>query len=216
MHPIALLLAALLAVSGGAFAQNRPALVNGEPVTGGDVFQAILWQGHIDRCIERVKTLLTGEVFHPKDREPCSGQCPRAQEEAQQIAERIKKRVIADAIEEAAGNKLKLQAAKKLGITVSDAEVEEILAVCAGPGPDGKPDMTTLYSSLKQFNVKPEAVQGIVRVQLAWRKMIRHMRSAGNGFGADPRDATDESFPRRYLQELGQKAIIEYRDSHPE
>jgi peptidyl-prolyl cis-trans isomerase SurA len=210
MHPIALLLAAFLAVPGGAVAQSF-AVVDGEPVTVSDISQVFLWQGGVDGCVDRVKTLLTGEVYHRKDREVRTGG-PRTQEEAQQEAERIKKQLIAEAIEEAINNKLKLQAAKKLGITISDALVEEILTVCAGRGPDGKPDLNALYADLKKWDSnRLESVQGIVRVQLAWRKMIRRIWDEGNSSGADPLDIPDESFSRSYLQELRQKAAIEYR-----
>ncbi len=204
MRPIALLVAAFLATPGGAIAQSA-VVVNGEPLAGDDIHQSLLWQGYTDGCINRLKTLLTGEVYHPKDREVRSGP-PPTQEEAQQEAERIKKLLIADAIEEAISNKLKLWAAKKLGIDISDAEVEKTLAVCADPGPDGKPDMNVLYAGLRKFGNNGLAmILGGIRVQLAWRKVIQQIS------GAEPRDTTYDSSSRSYLQELRQKAIIDHR-----
>ena len=206
-----MLLAALLATPERAIAQNIIATVNGEPVTGEDIRQALLWEGR-DSCIERMKVLFTGKATVHKDREVWTGPRPaQTQEEAQQAAERIKKQVIAEAIEEAIGNKLRLQATKKLGIEISGAQVEETLVVCAAPGPDGKPDMNAVYKDLARTRVKPEQIRKIVSVQLAWRQVIRHISGAGDGPAADPRDSTYESFSRSYLQELRQKASIEYR-----
>ncbi len=134
------MLAALLAAPERAVAQNIIATVNGEPVTGEDMSQVFRWQIG-ESCIERMKVLFTGKATVHKDREVWTGPRPRTQEEAQRMAERIKKQVIAEAIGEAIGNKLRLQAAMKLGIEISGAQIEETLAACAGPGPDGKPDM---------------------------------------------------------------------------
>ena len=210
IHPVVLLLAAFLLAPGGAIAQNVPVRVNGEPLTRSDLVQALDWQLHTDACVERVRTLLTGETYHHTDRQVRSGG-PRTQEEVMQEAERIKKQIIADAYEEAVDNKLKLQAAKSLDITVSDAEVAETLSVCADPSPDGEPDMNGLNAELKKYgNNWPETVRAIARVQLAWRKVIRYQCNSRNRLRADPLDIPDESFSRSYLEELRQKAVIEY------
>jgi peptidyl-prolyl cis-trans isomerase SurA len=117
---------------------------------------------------------------------------PHSQAEAQQVAERIKKELLDEAknrvlseggestrkaaIDSLIEDKLKLQAAKKLDIKVSDAEVEQVLAQragAAGPADGKKPQLAEFYQQFENDGINRKTVQDIIRAQLAWRDVIR-------------------------------------------
>lgn len=220
IHPIALLLAALLAIllalPGSAIAENIVATVKGEPITGDDVAQRMLWQARTVNFGERMKAALASDACR-KHFLPEKAPHPHSQEEAQQIAARIKKEMIGcakrlfseesgdaarkDAIEALIDDKLKLQAAKKLRIGIRYNEVEEALAARAGRGPDrDKPDMNAFYAQFEKDGIRRETIREIIRVELAWRAVIRHISGAGNGSGADPPQDAYENLSRSSLQ----------------
>ncbi len=138
----ALVLASML-TSHPAAAQNIVVLVNDEPITSFDVTQRQRWLARTSGFGERMKALLTGDSVNQRFRQLMMAAQPHSQAEAQQAAERIKKQLIEDAkrrvLAEGGGSsrkividaliedKLKLQAAKKLEIKITDKEVEENL-----------------------------------------------------------------------------------------
>jgi peptidyl-prolyl cis-trans isomerase SurA len=97
---------------------------------------------------DRMKAMLTGDAIKDRFRQMMIAANPRSQAEAEQAAERIKKQLLEDAksrvLSEGGGtsrkavidtlieDKLKLQAAKKLDIKITDKEVEETLAQRVG------------------------------------------------------------------------------------
>jgi peptidyl-prolyl cis-trans isomerase SurA len=134
-----------------ANAQNIIALVNDEPITSFDVDQRQRWIARTNGYGDRLKAALTGDAIKERFRQMMIAANPRSQAEAQQVAERIKKQLVEEtkrhlltdgagatrkaAIEALIEDKLKLQAAKKLDIKITDKEVEEALAQRAGISP---------------------------------------------------------------------------------
>lgn len=189
------LAAALAAVMGPhpATAQNIVVLVNDEPITSFDVSQRQRWAALTGGNFgERMKAHLTGDAVNQRFRQMMMAANPRSQEEAQQAAERIKKELIEDAkrrvladgggstrkaaINSLIEDKLKLQAAKKLDIKISDKEVEENLAARAGgEGAEKKAKLEEFYQRFEKDGIYRKTIQEIFRVQLAWRDAIRRV-----------------------------------------
>jgi peptidyl-prolyl cis-trans isomerase SurA len=188
----ALALAALFAPL-SARAQNIVVLVNDEPITSFDVAQRIRWNALTGGSFgERMKSLLTGDAVNQKFRQLMMAANPRSQEEAQVAAERIKKEIIEDAkrrvLTEGGGStrksaidaliedKLKLQAAKKLDIKITDKEVEENLSARAGgEGKEKKAKLEEFYQRFEKDGINRKTIQEIIRAQLAWRDTIRRV-----------------------------------------
>ncbi len=134
---------ALLAGIPDANAQNVVVLVNDEPITSGDVAQRIRWNARTNGFGDRMKAILTGDDIKERFRKKMIAANPHSQEEAQQLAEKIKKELLEEAknrvLSEGGGtsrktainslieDRLKLQAAKKLDIKITDKEVEQVL-----------------------------------------------------------------------------------------
>jgi len=114
---------------------------------------------------------------------------PRSEAEAKTAAERIKKQLLEDvksrvlsegggtsrkaAVESLIEDKLKLQAAKKLDIKISDTEVEQVLAQRSGGGEGKKPDLSEFYGQFEKDGINRKTIQDVIRAQLAWRDVIR-------------------------------------------
>jgi peptidyl-prolyl cis-trans isomerase SurA len=134
---------ALLGGRGEADAQNIVVLVNDEPITSGDVAQRMRWNARTNGFGDRMKAILTGDAIKERFRQKMIAANPHSQGEAQELAEKIKKELLEDAksrvLSEGGGisrktaidalidDKLKLQAAKKLDIKITDSEVEQTL-----------------------------------------------------------------------------------------
>lgn len=192
---IALLcLPALLLLSvGSAFAQNIVVLVNDEPITTFDIAQRQRWMVRTSGYGERMKAELTGDGIKQRFRQMMIAANPRSQAEAEQVAERIKKQLVEDAkrrvlsggndssrkaaIDSLIEDKLKLQAAKKQSITISDAEVEETLAQRASGGgataSTPKAALAEFYAQFEADGISRKTIQDVIRAQLAWRDLIR-------------------------------------------
>ena len=133
-----------------ANAQNIVVLVNDEPITSGDIAQRMRWNARTNGFGDRMKAILTGDQIKERFRQKMIAANPHSQAEAQELAEKIKKELLEEAknrvLSEGGGmnrksvidslieDKLKLQAAKKLDIKISDKEVEEVLAQRVGAG----------------------------------------------------------------------------------
>jgi peptidyl-prolyl cis-trans isomerase SurA len=186
--PLALLLAASLEVQ----AQNIVVLVNDEPITSFDVAQRARWMARTSGFGDRMKAALTGQGIQDRFRQMMIAAQPHSQAEAQTAAERIKKQLIEDAkhrvLSEAGGatrkaaidalieDKLKLQAAKKLEIKISDKEVEDTLAQRAGgEGAEKKAKLEEFYKQFESDGINRKTIQEIIRAQLAWRDCIRRV-----------------------------------------
>ena len=160
LHPRILLAAggiffALLTGVQQANAQNIAVLVNDEPITSGDVAQRIRWNARTNGFGDRMKAILTGDFIKERFRQMMVQANPHSQAEAEQAAERIKKQLLEDAksrvLSEGGGtsrkaaidalieDKLKLQAAKKLDIKITDTEVEQVLIQRTGGAEEASP-----------------------------------------------------------------------------
>jgi peptidyl-prolyl cis-trans isomerase SurA len=203
-------------------------LVNGEPITTCDVAQRKLWENRTKNFGERMKALLTGDKVKEKFRQKMYAAHPRSQAEAKEAAERIKKELIEEAkkqvlseggatqravIEALIDDKLKLQAGKRLGIEISDREVERNLverAARANAGAyGGKPDLNAFYAKFEADGISRKTVQEVIRAPLAWLAVIRRtcrLRRVEKIY------AEDIIFPCFNLEELRRKAVIEYRE----
>jgi peptidyl-prolyl cis-trans isomerase SurA len=175
---------------GKANAQNIVVLVNDEPITSYDVAQRQRWIARTSGYGDKLKAILTGDGIKERFRQMMIAANPKSQAEAQQVAERIKKQLVEDAktrvltdgsgggrktaIEALVEDKLKLQAAKKLEIKITDKEVEETLIQRMGTPPDGKkPDINIFYQQFEGDGINRKTIQEIIRAQLAWRDVIR-------------------------------------------
>jgi peptidyl-prolyl cis-trans isomerase SurA len=185
----------LLLSAGGAQAQNIIVLVNDEPITSGDVTQRLRWMARTNGFGERMKAELDmknpvkRKALEDRYRQMMIAANPRSEAEAQAAAERIKKQLLEDvksrvlsegggtsrkaAVESLVEDKLKLQAAKKLEIKVSDAEVEQVLGQRAGGAEGKKPDLSEFYAQFEKDGINRKTIQDVVRAQLAWRDVIR-------------------------------------------
>jgi peptidyl-prolyl cis-trans isomerase SurA len=197
-HMIAFSLASLIlagAVSPRpAAAQNIVVLVNDEPITSFDIEQRKRWIALTGGSFgEHMKALLTGDAVNQKFRQMMIAAQPHSQAEAQQAAERIKKQLIENArqqvlssgggtsrqalIDALIEDKLKLQAAKKHEIKITDKEVEESVAARAAANPNlppgQKPDLNAVYQQYEGNGINRKTMQEIIRAQLAWRDVIR-------------------------------------------
>ena len=119
-----------------ANAQNVIVLVNDEPITSGDVAQRLRWNARTNGFGDHMKAILTGDSIKERFRQMMVAANPHSQAEAEQAAERIKKQLLEDAknrvlsdgggtsrkaaIDSLVEDKLKLQAAKKLDIKITD------------------------------------------------------------------------------------------------
>jgi peptidyl-prolyl cis-trans isomerase SurA len=185
------ILFALLTGTPNASAQNVIVLVNDEPITSGDVAQRIRWNARTNGFGDRMKAILTGDAIKERFRQAMIAANPHSQAEAEQAAEKIKKQLLEDAknrvlsdgggtsrkaaIDSLIEDKLKLQAAKRMDIKVSDTEVEQVLGrQAAGGATDGKkPDLSEFYKQFETDGITRKTIQDIIRAQLAWRDVIR-------------------------------------------
>jgi peptidyl-prolyl cis-trans isomerase SurA len=172
-----------------ARAQNIIVLVNDEPITSFDVAQRLRWMARTNGFGDRMKAQLTGDAIKERFRQLMIAANPKSQAEAAQVAERIKKQLIEDAkhrvLSEGGGtsrkaaidalveDRLKLQAAKKFDVKVTDAEVEQTLAQRAGGTEGKKPALNEFYQQFESDGINRKTIQEIIRAQLAWRDVIR-------------------------------------------
>jgi peptidyl-prolyl cis-trans isomerase SurA len=179
----------------GAQAQNIVVLVNDEPITSGDVSQRLRWLARTGGFGDKMKAELDmknpvkRKALEDRYRQLMMAANPRSEAEAQAHAERIKKQLLEEvknrvlsegggttrkaAIESLVEDKLKLQAAKKLDIKVSDSEVEQVLAQRAGSPEGKKPDLTEFYGQFEKDGINRKTIQDVIRAQIAWRDVIR-------------------------------------------
>jgi len=187
---LASLLIASLPASREASAQTIIVIVNDEPITSFDVEQRTRWAALTHGFGDRMKAMLTGDAVNQRFRQLMMAAQPHSQAEAQQAAERIKKQLIEDAkqrvLAEGGGtsrkavidalieDKLKLQAAKKLEIKISDKEVQENIELRAGgEGAEKKAKAEQFLQQFESNGINRKTVQEVFRVQLAWRDVIR-------------------------------------------
>ena len=144
---------------------------------------------------------------------------PRTPAEAQRVAGRIKNELIEDAtmqiisergatrksvIDALIDDKLKLQAAKRLGIEITDEEV--VKSIIVDRLADGEePDVNAYYAPRVAYGIGRKTIQEIIRVQLAWRSVMNHTYGPPKVW---ERNGAYESFSRGYLEKLRQNAII--------
>ncbi len=218
-------LAAFAAASGSALAQEIAIHVNGELITSHDIVQRTLFQSlptrqnPISGFYERLNALLAGDKVKEKFRQKMSAAQPRTPKEAQRAAEHINEELIEDAtmqilsersatrkaaIDALIDDKVKLQAAKRLGIEITDeAVVKEIISERLADGEE--PDVNAYYAPRLGYGIDRKTIQEIIRVQLAWRSVMNHTYGPPKVL---ERNSAYESFSRAYLEKLRQNAII--------
>ncbi|MGA7330075.1 MAG: hypothetical protein WBX25_37720 [Rhodomicrobium sp.] len=224
---------ACLAPPRSATAQTIVLLVNGEPVISHDLVQRMLYRnltGSPNRAnafVERVNAVLTNDgKIKEKARQMQDSLHPRTQAEAQKAAERIKKALIEDAMwqvlsrdgaaknavtEAVIGDRLKLQAAKRFGIDITDEQVEKSIIVdrlAAGDVYAGMPEMNAFYARREEYGINRKTIREIMRAELAWRAVINRIYGAATGWEST---GAYESFSLSYLGILRQHALIEHR-----
>jgi peptidyl-prolyl cis-trans isomerase SurA len=203
--------------------------VNGEPITSHDVVQRTLYenlpslQNRISDFYERLNAVLTGDKLKENFRQKMSAAQPRTPAEAKRAAERIKNELIEDAtiqilsergairksvIDALIDDKLKLQAARRLGIEITDEEI--VKSIIVDRLADGEqPDANAYYARRVAYGIGRKTIQEIIRARLAWRAVINRTHGPATGW---ERNGVYESFSRGYLQILRQNAIINYRE----
>ena len=220
--------AAFVAVPGSALAQEIAIRVNGELITSHEIVQRTLFQSlpslqnRISDFYERLNALLAADKVKEKFRQKMSAAQPRTPKEAQRVAEHINKELIEDAtmqilsergatrkavIDALIDDKLKLQAAKRLGIEITDEEVvKDIILDRLADGEE--PDANAYYAPRVAYGIDRKTIQEIIRAELAWRAVMNHTYGPPKVL---ERNSAYESFSRGYLEKLRQKAII-YRE----
>jgi peptidyl-prolyl cis-trans isomerase SurA len=217
--------AASVAGPGSALAQEIAIRVNGELITSHDIVQRTLFKNLPslqNRISERLNTLLAGDKVKEKIQQKMSAAQPRTPQEAQRVAERINKELIEDAtmqilsergamrktvIDALIDDKLKLQAAKRLGIEITDEEVVKDIIV-DGLANGEEPDVNAYYAPRVAYGIGRKTIQEIIRAELAWRAVMNHTYGPPKVL---EKNIAYESFSRSYLAKLRQKATI-YRE----
>ncbi len=190
---IALLIGTLcfapLLTPGQAVAQTILVVVNDDPITSFDVDQRVRWTAITHNFGEQMKARLTNPAINDRFKQLMMAAQPHSQQEAQAAAERIKKQLIEEAkhqvlaqgggtsrkavIDTLIEDKLKLQAANKMGLKVSDREVEETIEQRTGAeGDDKKAKVEQFYQQFESNGIARRTVQEVFRAQLAWRNVI--------------------------------------------
>ena len=190
---IALLIGTLcfapLLTPGQAVAQTILVVVNDDPITSFDVDQRVRWTAITHNFGEQMKARLTNPAINDRFKQLMMAAQPHSQQEAQAAAERIKKQLIEEAkhqvlaqgggtsrkavIDTLIEDKLKLQAANKMGLKVSDREVEETIEQRTGAeGNDKKAKVEQFYQQFESNGIARRTVQEVFRAQLAWRNVI--------------------------------------------
>ena len=217
--------AAFVAAPGRALAQEIAIRVNGELITSHDIVQRTLFQNlpslqnRISDFYERLNALLAGDNVKEKIQQKMSAAQPRTPQEAQRVAERINKELIEDAtmqilsergamrktvIDALIDDRLKLQAAKRLGIEITDEEVaKDIIVDRLANGEE--PDVNAYYAPRVAYGIGRKTIQEIIRAELAWRAVMNHTYGPPKVL---ERNSAYESFSRGYLEKLKQSAII--------
>ena len=225
---ITLSLAAFVAAPWSALAQEMAIRVNGELITTHDIVQRTLFQNlpslqnPISDFYERLNGLLAGDKIKEKFRQKVTAAQPRTPKDAQRAAERINKELIEDAtmqilsergamrksvIDALIDDRLKLQAAKRLGIEITDEEVvKDIISDRLASGEE--PDVNAYYAPRVAYGIGRKTIQEIIRAELAWRAVMNHTYGPPKVL---ERNSAYESFSRGYLEKLRQSAII-YRE----
>ena len=208
-----------------ALAQEIAIRVNGELITSHDIVQRTLFQNlpslqnRISDFYERLNALLAGDKVKGKFEQKMSAAQPRSPAEARQVAERINKELIEDAtmqilsergatrksvIDALIDDKLKLQAAKRLGIEITDEEVvKEIIAERLAEGEE--PDVNAYYAPRVAYGIGRKTIQEIIRAELAWRAVMN--QTYGPPMVLE-RNSVYENFSRGYLDKLRRNATI--------
>ena len=222
---ITLSLAAFVAVPGSALAQEIALRVNGELITSHNIVQRTLFQNlpslqnRISDFYERLNALLASDKVKETFQQKMSAAQPRTPKEAQRVAERINKELIEDAtmqilsergatrksvIDALIDDKLKLQAAKQLGIEITDEEVvKDIILDRLANGEE--PDVNAYYAPRMAYGIGRKTIQQIIRAELAWRAVMNHTYGPPKVL---ERNSAYESFSRGYLEKLKQNATI--------
>ena len=224
IYMITLSLAAFVAVPRNALAQEIAIRVNGELITSHDIVQRTLYQNlpslqnRISNFYDRLNALLAADKVKEKLRQKMSAAQPRTPKEAQWVAERINKELIEDTtmriltergamrktvIDALIDDKLKLQAAKRLGIEITDEEVvKDIILERLADGED--PDVNAYYAPRVAYGIGRKTIQNIIRAELAWRAVMNQTYGPPKVL---ERNSAYESFSRGYLEKLRQNAI---------
>ena len=222
---ISLSFAAFVAVSAAAQSQEIAIHVNGELITSHDIVQRAMFQNlpnfqnRIIDFYERVNVLLGSDKFREKFRQKMSAVETRTPEEAQRVSERFKNELIEEAvlqilfehgaarkfvIDALIDDKLKLQAAKRLGIEISDEAI--LKSIMVDRMADGeKPDVNAYYTPRIGYGIARKTLREVIRAQLAWRAVMNRT------YGPAPlwqKSSVYESFSRGYLEKLRRIAII--------
>jgi len=218
-------LAAFVAVPGSALAQDMAIRVNGELITSHDIVQRALFQNlpslqnPISDFYERLNALLASDKVKETFRQKAFAAQPRTPKEAQQVAERINKELIEEAtmqilsertgarrsvIDALIDDKLKLQAAKRLGIGITDEDVVKDIIV-ERLAEREEPDANAYYAPRVAYGIGRKTIQEIIRAGLAWRAVMN--RTYGPPKALEGNSAY-ESFSRAYLDELRRNAIV--------
>ncbi len=207
--------------------------VNGEPVTARDIIERTLYRNltgppqRANAFIGRVDAMLEGDKIKELFRQKLEAAQPHTPAETVKVTERIKKELVEDAMwlvlsEDAAakgaamealiGDRLKLQAAKRFGIDITDEQVEKsIIAdrLAAGEIYGVKLDLSAYYARREEYGIRRKTIREIKRAELAWRAVINRIYGAATGWDTS---GGYESFSRAYLGKVRQRAVVEHRD----
>jgi peptidyl-prolyl cis-trans isomerase SurA len=230
-YSIALFFAACAAVPVRALEQEITIRVNGEVINSHDIVQRTLYeslptlQKRVSEFYEHLNALINSDKVREKFREKMSALQPHTPEETRRATERVQKEMIEETtlqilsernairrsvIDALIDDKLKLQAARRLAIEITDDQVaKSIIVDRLAEGEE--PDVNAYYAPRMGYGISRKTLQEIIRAQLAWRAVM--LRT----YGPAPtwqKSGVYEGFSRAYLERLRQHAIIT-RDERP-
>ncbi len=219
---IALSTGAIAAESTDAPARSGTVLVNGEPVTQEDIVQRVLWMNVHGHLGDRMKAVLMSDEVNQKFKERMRAADPHSQAEAQEAAQRIKAGLIAEVRKQALveggvtrkeaadaviADRLKLQAAKSMGIEITDEEAAKAIEDMAKARAGGKTvDLNEQYEQLEKVGISRRTVLDITRARLAYRAVFARYYGQRDSCVFGP----FKHFARSCVEKLRREATIDY------
>ena len=185
-----------------AAAQSIVVMVNDEPVTSYDIAQRqrflALSTNLGGRMKQRMESAETKQAFQRYMQEHKPGSREEAKALQRKFVQRLQQSVIANAgqsmrkkaTDELIEEKLMLQAARELKITVTEDEVDGFLTRMAQSGKN-KRTLEQFLASFKAQGVNPSTLKDRIRAQIAWRQVIRYV------YGSRIRTSTSNNIPTR-------------------
>jgi peptidyl-prolyl cis-trans isomerase SurA len=177
---------ALLASAGAAYAQSIVVMVNDEPITSFDVANRQRFLALTSGFGDRMRATLQSESTKERFKDFMTKERPTSREEAQELQKKFVNSLQQEVLNSASGSlrkqaldqlieeRLMLQAAKEQKITVTDDEVNQMIAKMAEGG-GKKLSLNEFLAQFTQQGVNPSTLRERLRANTAWRQVVRRV-----------------------------------------